>query len=182
MSKLYQQLVQDHINLTRLLETLRYEVADYDQEDWYQPQLPVIRGALDYIRVYAEVFHHPLEEHVFDYLLERNILDRNLVTTIVSQHDELEIATEQLQEQFDELSEDVSVPIDELKESLQDYLRLQLNHLAAENEKIFPAISELDKEAWSEITRKMAIHHTPLFCNELDQDRYTTLIQSLIER
>jgi hemerythrin-like domain-containing protein len=182
MSKLYQQLVQDHINLTRLLETLRYEVADYDQEDWYQPQLPTILGVLDYIRVYAEVFHHPLEEHVFDYLLERNMLDRTLVTTIVSQHDELEAATEQLQEQFDELSQNVSVPIDELKENLQGYLRLQLNHLAAENEKIFPAIAELDEEAWQEIIDVMAVHHTPLICNELDPERFTIMIQSLIER
>jgi hemerythrin-like domain-containing protein len=182
MSKLYQQLVQDHINLTRLLETLQYQIADYDQEDWYQPQLPTILGALDYIRIYAEVFHHPLEEHVFDYLLERDTLDRKLVTTIISQHDELEIATEQLQEQFDELSEDVSAPIDELKENLQGYLRLQLNHLAAENEKIFPAIAQLDSEAWCEIKGKLAFHRTPLFCNELDQGRYTTLIRSLIER
>jgi hemerythrin-like domain-containing protein len=182
MSKLYQQLVQDHVNLTRLLETLCSEVADYDQEDWYQPQLPTILGVLDYIRVYAEVFHHPLEEHIFDYLLERNMLDRTLVTTIVSQHDELEIATEQLQEQFDELSQGVSVPIDELKESLQGYLRLQLNHLAAENEKIFPAIAELDVKAWREINGVMEIHHTPLICNELDPGRFTAMIQSLIER
>ena len=182
MSKFYIQLVQDHINLTRLLETLRCEVADYDQEDWYQPQLPVILGALDYIRVYAEVFHHPLEEHVFDYLLERNMLDQKLVTTIASQHDELEIATEQLQEQFRELSQDVSVPIDELNESFQSYLRLQLKHLVAEDEKIFPAIAELDSGAWREITRIMALHHTPMFCDELDQRRFTTLIQSLIER
>lgn len=182
MSELYKQLVQDHINLSRLLETLRCEVAGYDQEDWYQPQLPAILGVLDYIRVYAEVFHHPLEEHVFDYLLERNMLDKKLVTTIVSQHEELEIATEQLQEQFDELSLDASMPIDELKESLQGYLRLQLNHLVAEDEKIFPAIAELDRRDWQEITGIMAIHHTPLFCNELDQGRFTTLIQSLIER
>ena len=182
MSKLYKQLVEDHSNLTRLLETLRYEVADYDQEDWYQPQLPVILGTLDYIRVYAEVFHHPLEEHVFDYLLERNMLDQKLVATIVSQHDELEIATEQLQEQFAELSEVGSVPIDELSESFQRYLRLQLNHLVAEDEKIFPAIAELDTADWQEITARMARHHTPLFYNELDQGKFTALIQSLIER
>jgi hemerythrin-like domain-containing protein len=182
MSKLYLQLVQDHINLTRLLETLRYEIAEYDQEDWYQPQLPRILRALDYIRIYAEVFHHPLEEHIFDYLLEHDTLDRKLVTTIVSQHDELEIATDQLQEQFNELSENVSVPIDELKENLQDYLRLQLNHLAAENEKIFPAIAKLDEKAWREITRVMTLHRTPLICNELDPERFTTMIQSIIKR
>lgn len=182
MSKLYRQLVQDHINLTRLLETLHREVSEYDQEDWYHPHLPAILETLDYIRVYAEVFHHPLEEHVFDYLLQRNMLDHKVVTTIVSQHDELEIATEQLRDQFEEISEDVSGPIEDLKESLQNYLRLQLNHLEAENEKIFPTIAELDGGAWQEITDMLAIHHTPLFCNELDQEKYASKVQSLIER
>ena len=67
------------------------------------------------------------------------------MAAIVSQHDELEGATEQLLEQFNELVDNVSAPFDQLRESLDSYLALQLHHLATENEKIFPAMADLDE-------------------------------------
>ena len=114
MSKLYVQLVQDHVHLHQMLEVLRCELTSYDQEDWHQPHLPLILQALDYIRVYPEVFHHPLEEHVFDFLLEQDLVEREIVARLVSQHDEMEGATDYLQEQFNELADNVSAPFDDL--------------------------------------------------------------------
>ena len=181
MSKIYLQLIQDHVHLTQLIETLRSEVAGYDQEDWYQPHLPLILEALNYIRVYPEVFHHPLEEHVFDYLVEHGLVDREIVAAIVSQHDEMEEATEQLQEQFNELADHIPASMDALRESLDYYLDSQLLHLATENEKVFPAIATLDEGAWREISIKLATHHTPLFSDHHDQAQFTGLIESLKE-
>ena len=180
MSKLYVQLVQDHVHLHQLLETLRCELSGYDQEDWYQPNLPLIVEALDYIRVYPEVFHHPLEEHVFDYLLEQDLVDRNVVARLVSQHDEMEGETDLLQEQFNELADNVSAPFDGLRESLDHYLRLQLHHLAIENKEVFPAIEQLDEREWREITRRLALHHIPLFCDYHDQEQFTNQLKILI--
>ena len=182
MSKIYLQLIEDHVHLTQLIETLRCEVAGYDQEDWYQPNLPLILETLNYIRVYPEVFHHPLEEHVFDYLVEHGLVDREVVAAIVSQHDEMEEATEQLQEQFNELADSIPASIDALRESLDHYLDLQLLHLATENEKIFPTIATLGDGAWGEISHRLAIHHTPLFSDHQDKAQFTGLIESLKER
>ena len=180
MRALYQQLVQDHINLSRVLKALRRAVADYNEDDWFQPNLPLILEALEYIRVYPEVFHHPLEERAFDYLLQHNMADPKVIEKIRDQHSELEEATGLLHQQFEAIANGCFVPMERIKRDFNHYLESQLDHLTTENEKIFPALAEIEDSIWWDIASCMVIRQDPLFCDDSGRQYFNALAKSVI--
>lgn len=180
MPALYRQLVQDHVNLSRVLEVLTLAVEGYDADDWYHPNMPLILDALEYIRTYPEVFHHPLEERSFDYLLQNKLADPAVIKEIRAQHNELEEATERLQQQFDAIANDCVVPTEELKENFSEYLTLQMNHLQTENEKIFPVLEKIDDRQWWDIASCMVLRQDPIFGDDSGREHFNTLAKTVI--
>lgn len=180
MPALYRQLVQDHVNLSRVLEVLQIAVEDYDADDWYHPNMDLILDALEYIRAYPEVFHHPLEERSFDYLLQHRLVDPAIIAEIRAQHSELEEATERLQAQFDAIADECVVPQEELKANFAKYLTLQLHHLQTENEKVFPILAEIEDKDWWDIASCMVLRQDPIFGDDPAREHFNTLAKSVI--
>lgn len=180
MPALYRQLVQDHVNLSRVLEVLRIAVEDYDAEDWYHPNMPLILDALEYIRTYPEIFHHPLEERSFDFLLKQKMVDASVIEEIHKQHSDLEEATERLQQQFDAVANDCVVATGELKDEFSDYLALQMDHLQTENEKLFPILANIDERDWWDIASCMVLRQDPVFGDEAGREHFNTLAKTVI--
>lgn len=180
MPALYRQLVQDHVNLSRVLEVLRIAVEDYQATDWYHPNMPLILDAFEYIRAYPEVFHHPLEERSFDYLLQHKMVDPVVVDEIRTQHNELEEATERLQQQFKAIADDCVVAEEQLKQDFSDYLTLQMHHLQTENEKIFPILEQIDDRDWWDIASCMVLRQDPIFGDDPGREHFNALAKSVI--
>lgn len=180
MVDLYQQLVKDHIVLSRVLETLDNAVSHYDEEDSIYPSLPLILDALTYIQSYPEVFHHPLEELAFTYLQQHNLGDQQVITEIRQQHRELEQETAYLSQQFNAIVNDCVVPLDTLKPRFDAFIKAQMHHLHTENQKIFPTLKALPESAWWDIASGIAIHQDPLFNEEPTRQSFNSLAEYIL--
>ena len=70
MSAIIDLLLQEHRNLARLLKALEHQLAVFDRGE--TPDYEVFGGVLDYCRTYADRYHHPKEDLVFDRLRLRD--------------------------------------------------------------------------------------------------------------
>lgn len=163
MATPYQQLVQDHRNLLRLLRFLRDEIGHYD-DIMRETNVSQVLEALDYMNNYPQAFHHPLEEAAFDFMEEQGIGDTAVVKKIRLQHEELERETAELWQLFNMIYEDHIVPADRIREALNRYLDLQFEHIETEDNEIFPTFEkDLTAEDWKTIAAKVEKKDDPLF-------------------
>lgn len=163
MVKPYEQLVDDHKNLRKLLRFLREEIAHYDDVN-VETDLARVREALDYLSSYPQSYHHPLEEAAFDILEQRNVGDASIIEKIRGQHTVLQSATAELFHIFDLIHGDHVVPVDKVKTALDQYLDLQFYHLEFEDKEIFPLFEQvLSSDDWERITSEVAPTRDPLF-------------------
>lgn len=179
MNALYQQLMEDHGNLSRVLSVLEQEVARYgnkDKCDDCRPDLPLIDDILDYVHYYPEAFHHPLEEAAFDYLSKHKALDDAVIKPIRKEHEQLEAATAHIRELINAIEMGQAVPMDKLQQSLNDYLDLQLHHIQHEEGEAFEAIKALDDKAAEKIMGNVKHKVDPLFA-ESSQQQFSELLQ-----
>ena len=64
MNLIIQKLNQDHHRLAELLNVLDEQMDLLDSDIEFDSELTL--GVLEYIKYYPDVFHHPLEELIFD--------------------------------------------------------------------------------------------------------------------
>ncbi len=99
------RLVDDHINLRYTLVVLARYVTQCQSITDLQRSSDFIKVALDYLCDYPELFHHPVEERLIQFLLVKDPSIRTVSDNIAQQHRELENTTRQLRQQFSPLLE-----------------------------------------------------------------------------
>lgn len=179
MAKLYDQLMEDHANLARVLKVLEEEIARYGSEERCedcQPDLPLIGEILEYMHYYPESFHHPLEEAAFNYLIENGICTAQDTATITEQHHKLSEAEEQLREMVNAIDTGTPVPLERLRSHLRDYLDLLSEHIRNEEHDVFPHIRELDEEAERRIRQQVKTRMDP-FSSENSEKQFNELLR-----
>ena len=180
MAELYQQLVEDHINISRVLNAFDKALRGYD-ENSQGSQLPLILDTLDYIQAYPETFHHPLEDKAFAYLETHCLGDADIIDEIKQQHQSLEAMTVSLTEQFHAIANDCVVPFAPLREECSHFLTAQRHHLQTENKHIFPVLAELGNEAWWDIASRLILNQDPLFRDDADRQQFRELAKDIID-
>ena len=163
MLDLYKQLITDHVNLSHILDLLDSEVMQCDIEDWANPNYPLILDSLDYIKNYSEIFHHPLEEAAFDYLIENGLGDVSVIFGIREQHLDLEKETAALQEKLSVATNYCEKPNAFDIRRFRDYVGFQREHIQTENKHIFPVLETLSKLQWLDIGTQVALLRDPIF-------------------
>jgi len=181
MTDLYQQLVQDRVTLTKVLSALDRSIARYSEDNVSAPNLSLILDTLEYIQIYPEKFHHPLEEQAFNYLLNHHLGDEKVINEIQDQHRNLERETARLCQQFNAIANDCVVPMDDLHHQIDHYIEAQRHHLVTENEEIFPTLATLNKQAWWDIASGVVIHGDPLFSDDPERQTFTALATAIIQ-
>jgi hemerythrin-like domain-containing protein len=181
MSDLYRQLVQDHITLTKVLNALDRSISCYAEDEEREPNLPLVLDTLEYIQVYPEKFHHPLEEHAFNYLLNHHLGDKTIIQEIQIQHKHLETETARLCQQFNAIANDHVISMDALHRDISHYINAQRHHLTTENENIFPTLAKLNEQAWWDIASGLIIHGDPLFSDDPERQSFAALATAVIQ-
>jgi hemerythrin-like domain-containing protein len=179
MDPLLAAMADDHRHINRLMSCLDAEVFNY--LDGYGSELALCRilDALEYMQVYPDRYHHPLENKLFARLKPR-VSDPDLLSmleNIEGQHEELESMTCSLQEQFMALANDRDVDREQLADLYRRYSELQREHLQCENKHVFSVLFDyLQAEDYADIRAEMEAAKDPLF-----SDRYRDHFQSLYD-
>lgn len=184
MTKLYQQLREDHKNLVKVLDVLEREIALYDTREesgTEKPDITLILDIMDYVQHYPERFHHPLEEAAFDYLNEHQLGNAEAIAGIRSEHKVLEIGSSKVRTLIDSINLGEPVALDKLHEALANFHQEQLDHLRREERTVFKDIHDLDDAASDEILARIELKQDPLFAEAATQ-QFEELIKYIDHR
>lgn len=148
---LLERLSRDHARIAGTVKRLA-EIEDSldESSDW--SEIADLIGFLDY---YADTVHHPLEDRVFDHLVNKGLTptERHLVFKNLGQHEEITAMTEELARIADGAVQGRTVDVQEFQEALAAYIALQRRHMRFEENQLFPLLEQgLDNSDWNALT------------------------------
>ncbi len=182
---------KEHVNMSSLLKFLDSKLDDlkHDRSIRYD----FIKDIIDYLHDYADRYHHPCEDMIYDYYLQHIKQQEEPLHRLAQQHQFISELTERLQEMTSMILMDAVVPKDQFTSALEEFLKVQVEHLEYEEEHIIPMLREtLSDNDWEAILNslpydgisdvdsleELARKADPLFGDQV-AERYQALHQTL---
>ena len=158
MNAILTQLQRDHSHLNALLSCLQDHVVRSMQPTSEEAiNFHLIIDIIDYLQVYPERWHHPLEQAVYQKLLQRTGNEARItLISLIEEHDLQNNSTKSLRnrilksfKQTQSLSKRDSL-------LLLQYIERQIIHIKVEEKTIFPlAKTTLTQQDWDEINQSV---------------------------
>ncbi|MCR9262282.1 MAG: hemerythrin domain-containing protein [Pseudomonadaceae bacterium] len=179
-TQLMDRLNNDHFHIATVMNALEKMFAGFPDEDidWSE-----VSDMLSYLQEYPDSVHHPLEDQLFDRVLDKGLtpVERELVHTNLAQHAEIISATLRLDQDVNQILNDTVVPIGKVLEDFEHYIQLQRTHMRNENTHLFPLAQRLlTPEDWRDVAADYASHVDPML--DLKQGRFASLFEYITER
>jgi hemerythrin-like domain-containing protein len=145
---LIERLSRDHARIAVVVRQFG-ELCDpvTAELDWQQ-----LRELVEFLDHYADHVHHPLEDRLFDRLVNKGLAptERHLVFRNLDQHQEIRSLTEALAGEIEIALGGGTVDADEFRETAAQYLSLQERHMRFEESHLFPLLEEVfDSRDWN---------------------------------
>lgn len=180
MHPIEKKLYTDHYRIQRLLVCLQKQIDCYEIDDLEHAELPLVLDALDYIRVYPEKWHHPIEDKIFEFLLSKNPPEAEIIQNILQEHVALENLTHEVNQLFCAVANDCIVPTDQLVNKSRYYFLRQSEHIDRENALIYPLLQRyMTTDDWNRISAEMQSIEDPLFGPAVQED-YKNLYHQIL--
>jgi hemerythrin-like domain-containing protein len=153
---------EEHMYFNRLLALLQREVDVFATAQ--SPNYRLMLDIIEYLRDYADHYHHPREDEVFRRLV-RYQPDRQLpLARLQQEHRVIANAGSTLQRLLEELQSDAVISRTEVEVAAATYLVYYGNHIATEEEDILPlAATALSADDWREAAAAAPSGQDPLF-------------------
>lgn len=173
-----EQLNQDHANIRRLLTILNGKVAKLRGGE--HPNFGLLAEVVDYLINYADEYHHPWEQNLFFHFANRDEeLDR-VMAQCGEQHDALRVSGCELCKSLDCILHDAVVPMDKFTDKLEQYVKLQSQHLDLEDHQLAPRLLSVATTVdWQRLERGLSRPVDPLFGGN-QSEQYSMLYQQLL--
>ncbi|OPX57141.1 hypothetical protein BTE48_00885 [Oceanospirillum multiglobuliferum] len=172
------QLHQDHLNLSRLLGVLKHKLALLKGGE--RPNYLLVQDVVAYIVDYADTYHHPLEDVIYQYSAEHYPEYQEIFNEVEQEHQKIAQDTRAFQELVQNILLDAIVPMAQFIERLEQFVNQQYAHLNREEGRVFPLLERTISTAqWQEIEQRLQSREDPLF-GENVADEYKRLYRELI--
>jgi hemerythrin-like domain-containing protein len=178
MHPILQELHQDHLNLSRILELLQKQLDLVSCGG--AVDLLVLGEIIDYVRSYPDLIHHPREDVIFQVYRERCPDNPEVIDRLMDEHRTLIASTVAMQNCIDQWQQDSPVPREHIVALIEDYLRRQWDHLNLEEGSVYKRLAEgLGEADWAHIEAVLPRGSDPLF-GDLMQRRYQHIYGQVI--
>ena len=155
---LIERLGEDHARIAGIVAQLKALLDDLTPElDWRS-----FSELLEFLEYYADRVHHPLEDRLFDHLVNKGLtpVERRLVFKNLGQHEEIKALTETLIELSGRALAGSAVDEDEFRDVAAAYVGLQHRHMRFEESHLFPLLeAEFDNKDWNALMG--ILEHSP---------------------
>lgn len=178
MYSIIDSLHTDHINFSRLLVLLDQQAGVL--KDGGLPDFEVMLDTIDYLQNYADLYHHPREDLIFRFFLERSDVAREAIDELRRQHRALWDSTNRLRVAIDGILHGEIVPRADFLDQLGTYLTEQREHLNEEEGYILPLLKQAFSAAdWEDLNRSLPFRSDPLFGPSVEQ-QYRALYTRIV--
>lgn len=160
----------DHRHISTLLAVLARKVIKL--RSGQEINLSLVRDVVDYLQRYADRSHHPMEDILYQYYLDKKG-ESGDVHRLAMEHRQLQKITEQLFDTLTMILNDAVVPRDRLIDEIDGFVEIQRKHLQEEEGQILPLLEEhLDDNDWETVRKLVAnkLVDDPLFGESGDRE------------
>lgn len=156
-----QRIVAEHKAIAAMMNAMEAEIIELEAKGAFD--IDLVRLILSYMAEYPDRFHHPKEELLFAAATAKDPAFGALAAGIREEHEDLPGVTAALQETLRVIEIGQSMPLDEVLGALKSYVARQRAHMAAEKDRLFPALlAILDGDDWAAAEAKAAAIEDPL--------------------
>lgn len=133
----------------------------------------VVYDVLWYLQNHSETIHHPKEDVVYRYYIDK-YGDRGNLVNLIEEHHRLNEVTQQFSEIVEIVLQDSIYPKDKFIQNMQVFIQEQRAHLMLEEEEIFPKLlSSLKQKNLDEIDKLwIENYQDPLFGSHVEKEYY----------
>ncbi|MFM2484735.1 hemerythrin domain-containing protein [Celerinatantimonas yamalensis] len=131
---------KDHINISSLLRVLEKKLHLIRSGQAVKYKL--IADIITYMRDYADKYHHPKEDVIYEYYRKYRSDSEQLSNRLAQEHEQLCQLTVELADVLDLILLDAVIPLDQFSQKLEKYIQLQWDHLNYEENEVFPILKQ----------------------------------------
>ncbi|USD65733.1 hemerythrin domain-containing protein [Vibrio sp. SCSIO 43136] len=170
-----ERIRREHGYMMRLLAILRKKLNALKNEEPINYSL--VKEVVDYLCNHSERTHHPKEDILYLYYLEK-YPDAAEVANLEADHGDLANLTHEFLDTIEMILQDAVVPQDIFIQKLEEFIAKQKQHLELEEQQILPKIADVfTTEDWQYVESKWhAEEDDPLFGDTI-ADRYKQLAE-----
>ncbi|NQV84857.1 MAG: hemerythrin domain-containing protein [Rhodospirillales bacterium] len=179
MTKMLDDLRQDHRNLARLWDLLGRELNIFKQGGL--PDYGLVESILDYCLNFPDLCHHPKENLIFDKLADRDPGAMSAIGDLNTEHQKLTELTWRFSTALSNVLEDEQLPREWFLNVANEFLSFSRHHMQMEEVLFFPAARKnLTDEDWAELEAATEVVDDPLFGTD-KQEKYQSLFQDIMD-
>ena len=165
MNKIILQLTVDHHRQSELLTLFDEQMVALSIEEDFDCRLT--EGILDYVKNQPDVFHHPLEEFIFDRARRHNEI-RPILDKLQQEHSTMATQTEECRAFFIHWKREGELfDCRRASEIGRAYVKFQRQHMDLEDREVFPFVvrnlTETDWKAIDDYATAASLNADPLF-------------------
>lgn len=179
MSNLVEQIHQDHVNVSKVLDLIEAEVGRARDEQ--APDLELLEDAMRYMVNYSDLIHHPKEDSMFARLVQKEPDVAAQVEVLRQEHQTLAALSDAFLEIVKAAETGEFVLRDEVVKRGTEYVDFLRSHMDAEEvgllQRAGASLSDKDLE---EIDARYASSRDPLMEESLNAE-YAALYRSLFK-
>ncbi len=177
MHRLLEKLKKDHLNMVKILNLLSLQLDQFFAGEESDFDLKI--ELLEYLEVYAECEHHPLEDRLYEAAKVRMGGEHELFERLRSQHEVLGQLTKKFRYSLEYIMHDGVMPRDELETQGREFVALQRQHLSLEEQEAFPLLDQVMTPGdWEQVATEASQHQDPVF-DAPDRIRFQLLVDYL---
>lgn len=161
--RVMQRLHDEHTYIGSLRRAMSVEVKQLKSRK--QADLVILRDMIRYLMDYPDVHHHPLEDRVFEKLVQYDHAVRSDVLELLAEHKDMAREAQYLFHKLDAIvHHKEKLQKNLLYLSLTDFLQLYGEHVRREETIVFPAAEKyLTAAEWREIAEHLPDVDDPIF-------------------
>jgi len=173
MNDTMKQWHNDHVNFSRLLAALERQVNNFHIGE--DPSYDLMLDIIEYMRDYADAYHHPLEDVAFTRLLQHEPRMKAQINRLIQEHRVIAAAGEDLAMRLREITVGAVIPRNLVETAAATYLVYYRHHISTEERDVLPRAAQvLTPEDWAAVESAGPLGPDPLF-GEHPQARYAEL-------
>jgi hemerythrin-like domain-containing protein len=178
MPKAIDRIQSDHRNAAALLSLMEQETVKMEAGE--HTDFRLLTDIMHYFANYPDVYHHPLEDRIFDVLCVKDPDRAADVERIRAEHATMARASEALYDLMTQLQGNAVFTRDEVVGELRKYTGCYRRHMQVEEDVLLPAAAAaLDAADWAAIEKDSAADEDPLFGKAIN-DQYRTLYRVIL--
>ncbi len=172
-------LREEHRNIEKLLLVLERELGVFARGE--RPDYEVIHSVIAYFQVYPDVYHHPLEDAVFEKLKMRDSAAAANIGDLAADHRRGAERLRWVAQAVESVLADRELLRQTINDIIRDFIEHERRHMAMEERDFFPAaVKALQPQDWAEIVSRLTDQRDPLF-SEVVEERFEVVRRHILQ-